>query len=69
MKLAQTDTGEIDCIYSVAGRQQNSNEYWYTDWSLNYTQAIAILNENKVEHHMAPRIQMCPPGKQMMFSD
>ena len=56
MKLAQTDTGEIDCIYSVAGRQQNSNEYWYTDWSLNYTQAIAVLNENKVEHHMAPRI-------------
>lgn len=69
MKLAQAETGEIDCIYTAQGRQQNSNDYWNTYWSMNYTQAVAILEENHVEHHLSPRIQMCPPGKKIMFSD
>ena len=69
MKLAQTESGEIDCIYSPTGRQQNSNDYWYPAWSMNYTQAINVLDENKVEHHLAPRMQMCPPDDAIMFSD
>ena len=27
---------------------------------MNYTQAVANLNEANVEHHLSPRYQMCP---------
>ena len=36
---------------------------------MNFTQALTVLNEHKVEHHLAPRVQMCPNGDKIMFSD
>ena len=60
MKLAQADSGEIDCVYTHGNRTVDSNYYW-NDWTaMNYTQAVAVMEENDVEQHLAPRIQMCP---------
>ena len=55
MKLAQQDSGEIDCVYSPGNRQVNSNKYWNDDWSLNYTQAVSVLDEHDIDHNISPR--------------
>ena len=61
MKLAQADSGEIDCMYTPQEmRQSDSNQYWDDIWTLNYTRAIEVLKYEKIEHHISPRYQMCP---------
>ena len=55
MKLAQAESGEIDCVYTADGVLENSNIYWNDVWSLNFTQAEIVLREQNVENHMSPR--------------
>ena len=56
MKLAQQDSGEIDCIYQYGTDQyQDSNGKVYTGATLNYTQALIVMQENQVEAHLSPR--------------
>ena len=65
MKLAQMDSGEIDCVYTPGGGRSHSNYAWDDRSAFNYTQAVAVMEENDIEHHLAPRYQMCPPGGKM----
>ena len=70
MKLAQAESGEIDCMYTPKNdKHDNSNYFWNDIWSLNYTQALQVLDEHNVEHHISPRYQMCPFANQMQFTD
>jgi len=55
MKMAQKESGEIDCIYTVGGRTSHSNNYWDDSSSLNYTQLVSVLEENGVQHNLSPR--------------
>ena len=57
MKLAQEDSGEIDCVYTAGThpRKSDSNYLWNDNWSFNYTQAMLTMEENKVKAHLAPR--------------
>ena len=71
LKLAQTDSGEIDCVYTPQydRRQDNSNLYWNDTWSLNFTQAVAVMDKNAIVSHMAPRYQMCPDDDQIQLNN
>ena len=58
MKLAQTDSGEIDCTFYDRRTYQGS--YSVNKWidgyrAINYTQAVSVLKDNNVEHYLSPR--------------
>ena len=56
MKLAQQDSGEIDCVYTATEYAQiNSNHLWNDIWNLNYTQGLELMEENNVEAYLSPR--------------
>ena len=56
MKLAQEDSGEIDCVYTPGtGRRRDSNSLWHSNFSFNYTQAMLMMDENKVKANLSPR--------------
>ncbi len=56
MKLAQQDSGEIDCVYTpTSERRDNSNNLFLDGWSLNYTQAQLTMEANNVEAYLSPR--------------
>lgn len=65
MKLAEEDSGQIDCIYTVGNRQLNSNFYNNDAQALNYTRAVEVLAENNIEAHISPRYQICVPNMKM----
>mmetsp|Transcript_34277 Transcript_34277/g.42350 ORF Transcript_34277/g.42350 Transcript_34277/m.42350 type:complete len:127 (+) Transcript_34277:367-747(+) len=70
MKLAQQDSGEIDCVYTATSmRRDDSNYLWQDNWSLNYTQAQLTMEANDVEAYLSPRQQICPPNDQITFHD
>ena len=70
MKLAQQDSGEIDCFYAPTTTQAVSqNEFWEDAWSLNYTQAVLTMRDNNVEAHLSPRMQLCGRDNMMMFKN
>ena len=45
MKMGQQESGEIDSVFVPMWLQSyNSNYQWNDWWSLNYTQALEVLN-------------------------
>ena len=63
MKLAQSESGEIDCAFynqrsNLGGEDMNRFIDGYR--AINYTQAVSVLNKNNVEHYLSPRYQICP---------
>ena len=55
MKLAQKDSGEIDCVYTYFKVETSSNYLWNYEFGLNYTMANERLQENNVEAYLSPR--------------
>ena len=55
MTLAQQKSGEIDNVYFIKGDEHNSNNQWNDLYSMNYTRAVEVLDENGVDHYISPR--------------